>query len=93
MKIKLDENIPTRVPAVLSNHGHEVDTVVSENLIGGPDDIVWQKRVHQGAITEDLDFSDIRNFYRALTQGLLLVRLARSRCKCAQRKNFRSYWR
>jgi predicted nuclease of predicted toxin-antitoxin system len=77
VKIKLDENIPTRVAAVLSNRGHEVDTVVSENLIGRPDDIVWQKASSSGRffITQDLDFSDIRKFLPGTHSGLLLVRL------------------
>ena len=34
MKIKLDENIPARLVNILSQFGHEIDTVPQEGLIG-----------------------------------------------------------
>jgi hypothetical protein len=34
MKIKLDENIPARLANILSQFGHEIDTVPQEGLIG-----------------------------------------------------------
>lgn len=37
MKIKLDENLPTRLVDVLERRGHEVDTVATEGLTGKPD--------------------------------------------------------
>ena len=42
MRIKLDENIPDRLVTVLSELGHDVDTVLSEQIAGHDDDEVWQ---------------------------------------------------
>ena len=42
MKIKLDENLPTRLVGVLGGLGHDVDTVPTEGLGGSDDDRVWQ---------------------------------------------------
>lgn len=77
MKIKLDENIPTRLRPVLSGYGHRVDTVVSEGLIGEPDAHVWQVAQSTGRffITQDLDFSDICRFLPGTHAGVLLIRL------------------
>ena len=41
MKIKLDENLPDRLVAVLSGLGHNVDTVRTEQLAGRADPDVW----------------------------------------------------
>jgi predicted nuclease of predicted toxin-antitoxin system len=77
MKIKLDENLPTRLMAVLERQGHEVDTVATEGLTGKPDADVWAsaRRERRFFITQDLDFSDIRQFQPGTHPGLLLVRL------------------
>jgi hypothetical protein len=40
VKIKLDENLPERLVSELSAHGHDVDTVRSEQLVGQRDDFV-----------------------------------------------------
>lgn len=42
MRIKLDENRPTRLVSVLSELGHDVDTVPSERIAGKDDAVVWQ---------------------------------------------------
>ena len=42
MRIKLDENMPDRLVAVLSELGHDVDTVLSEQIAGQDDDVVWR---------------------------------------------------
>lgn len=77
MRIKLDENLPARLVAVLTRHGHDVDTVPEEGLSGRPDAMVWRKTVSEGRffITQDLDFSDTRQFAPGTHPGLLLVRL------------------
>ena len=36
MKVKLDENVPASLGDVLSDHDHEVDTVVAEDLTAIP---------------------------------------------------------
>ena len=78
MRIKLDENLPSALSAVLSTLGHDVDTVVDEGLGGHSDEAVW-RAVQEGAsflITQDLDFSDSRVFKPGTHHGILLVRLA-----------------
>jgi predicted nuclease of predicted toxin-antitoxin system len=77
MKIKLDENLPVRLAAVLGNLAHNVHTVAEENLSGKSDREVWQAAQHDGRflITQDLDFSDLRRFAPGTHRGILLVRL------------------
>jgi predicted nuclease of predicted toxin-antitoxin system len=77
MKIKLDENLPARLKPLLSDLGHNVDTVGSEGLNGCPDPVVWKEAKTAGRffITQDLDFSDISRFTPGTHPGILLVRL------------------
>ncbi len=42
MKIKLDENLPHRLAAILKDLGHQVDTAFEERLIGRPDTEIWR---------------------------------------------------
>jgi predicted nuclease of predicted toxin-antitoxin system len=78
MKIKLDENLPQTLALRLTELGHEVDTVLDEGLAGAIDPDVWQGAQADGRffVTQDLDFSDIRQFKPGSHHGLLLVRLA-----------------
>lgn len=78
MRIKLDENLPARLRPVLSERGHDVDTVVQQGLAGRTDAEVWQaaQRDERFLITQDLDFSDIRRYAPGSHHGLLLVRLS-----------------
>jgi len=77
MKIKLDENLPARLVPILQKHGHDVDTVPEEHLSGKPDAEIWRAVAGEGRflITQDLDFSDTRQFAPGTHAGLLLVRL------------------
>lgn len=77
MKIKLDENIPVALAAILNARGHDTDTVPDEELNGKPDPDIWRETQHAGRflITQDLDFSDLRQFQPGTHHGLLLVRL------------------
>ena len=77
MRVKLDENIPVRLAGELSTLGHDVDTVASEGLKGRPDGEVWSAARHEERflITQDLDFSDVREFKPGTHAGLLIVRL------------------
>jgi predicted nuclease of predicted toxin-antitoxin system len=77
MKVKLDENIPQRLAGELSSLGHDVDTVASEGLTGRSDGEVWNaaRREARFLITQDLDFSDIRQFEPGTHPGVLLVRM------------------
>ena len=77
MKIKLDENLPVRLAKALSDLGHEVDTVPSEGLTGQDDATVWKTTQTAGSffVTQDLDFSDLRDFRPGYHAGILLLRL------------------
>lgn len=77
MRIKLDENLPARLVGVLAQKGHEVDTVLDENLVGYPDEAIWRAAgaEQRFLITQDLDFSDTRKFTPGTHPGILLVRL------------------
>lgn len=77
MRVKLDENIPARLARDLGELGHDVETVVSEGLTGRDDGQIWQaaQRESRFFVTQDLDFSDLRQFTPGSHAGLLLVRL------------------
>lgn len=77
MKIKLDENLPARLRNVLRTYGHDVDTVLDEQLGGLPDADIWAAACAENRllITQDLDFSDLRRFAPGAHPGVLLVRL------------------
>ena len=77
MKIKLDENLPLRLASLLHDLGHDVHTVNSENLVGHGDDKIWNAAQAESRflITQDLDFSDIREYAPGSHAGVLLVRL------------------
>ena len=76
-RIKPDENLPA-VPGELAALGHDADSVPAENLASRPDADIWAaaQRTRRFLITQDLDFSDIRQFTPGTHHGLLLVRLA-----------------
>jgi predicted nuclease of predicted toxin-antitoxin system len=77
MKIKLDENLPSRLVNILTGMGHDVDTVPKEKLSGKDDEQIWKaaQKAERFLITQDLDFSDVRQFVPGTHQGLMLVRL------------------
>jgi predicted nuclease of predicted toxin-antitoxin system len=77
MKIKLDENIPAGLAPILAELSHDVDTVLQEGLGGAADPEVWQaaQQEERFFVTQDLDFSDPRQFAPGTHHGLLLVRL------------------
>lgn len=80
MKIKLDENMPTRLKAALNKLGHDADTVRDENLNGQSDPNVWKASQKDGRflITQDTYFSDIRHHAPGTHHGVLLLRLPES---------------
>jgi len=77
MKIKLDENLPQALAAILSTLGHDVDTVLQEGLQGRQDPVIWEsvQREARFFITQDLDFSDRRQFAPGTHHGILVLRL------------------
>jgi predicted nuclease of predicted toxin-antitoxin system len=77
VRIKLDENIPARLARDLGELGHDVETVVGESLTGREDGQIWLVAQQESRffVTQDLDFSDLRQFTPGSHAGLLLVRL------------------
>ncbi len=77
MKIKLDENMPDALAEQLRQNGHDTDTVPDEALAGQDDATIWlaARRELRFLITQDLDFSDVRQFVPGTHPGILLVRL------------------
>ncbi len=77
MKIKLDENLPFRLVGILSELGHEIDTIPQEGSKGCNDEQVWEAAQRSGRflITQDLNFSNINLFIPGTHYGLLLIRL------------------
>jgi len=77
MRIKLDENLPMALVGTLSAMGHEVHSVRDEGLTGKSDTEVWiaAQSETRFLVTQDLDFSDTRQFVPGTHHGILLVRL------------------
>jgi predicted nuclease of predicted toxin-antitoxin system len=77
MKLKLDENLPLQLAAVLKNLGHDVHTLRDEGLTGRADKEIWVRaqRESRFLVTQDMDFSDSREFAPGSHKGILLVRL------------------
>jgi predicted nuclease of predicted toxin-antitoxin system len=78
VKIKLDENLPAALATDLQALGHDVDTVREEGLTGRPDQDLWvaARAAERFLVTQDLDFSDLREFAKRATPGVLVIRLA-----------------
>lgn len=77
MRLKLDENLPDGLVALLRERGFDADSVPDEGLGGAPDAAVWEaaQSTQRFLITQDLDFADLRRFTPGTHCGLLLVRL------------------
>lgn len=77
MRLKLDENLPRSAVPRLTALGLDVDTVLDESLGGQSDDAVWvaAQREQRFLVTQDLDFSDARQFVPGAHAGVLIVRL------------------
>ncbi len=77
MKIKLDENLPLRLASLLRDLGHDVHTLKDESLLGRADAEIWEttQKESRFLITQDMDFSDLRQFAPGSHNGILLVRL------------------
>lgn len=77
MKIKVDENLPVRLALLLKDLGHDVHTVHDEHRTGHADKEIWEaaQEERRFLITQDLDFSDSRQFAPGSHCGILLIRL------------------
>jgi len=77
MKIKLDENMPLALARLLLAAGHDVETVMDENLVGATDELVLRKATAEGRIlmTLDCDFADIRAYPIGTHAGIVVFRI------------------
>ena len=77
MKIKLDENIPQRAAPVLSQAGHDVDSVEDEGLAGTDDPTVSQAATAENRLVVTLDrgFGDTQRYPPGSHAGVLVLRV------------------
>ena len=77
MRIKLDENLPSRLARRLTALGHDVQTAGEEGIAGNVDAVIWEvaQREARFPVTQDMDFSDTRRFAPGSHCGILLIRL------------------
>lgn len=75
-RFKLDENLPRDAGALFWNNGHDVHTVLDEQLGGNLDPRVFDASQAEDRIlvTFDLDFSDIRVYPPASHAGIWVLR-------------------
>ncbi|MBZ5544188.1 MAG: DUF5615 family PIN-like protein [Acidobacteriia bacterium] len=77
MRIKLDDNLPSRLASRLGDLRHDVQTVAEEGIAGKDDAVIWEtaQREARFLITQDMDFSDTRRFKPGSHHGILVIRL------------------
>ncbi len=76
MRLKLDENLPHDLTDALIRRGHDVDTVLDEQLGGRKDPIVVQAETEEDrmVITLDRGVGDIRSFPPGSHAGVVVLR-------------------
>jgi len=76
MRFKLDENLDAQLASVLTRDGHDVATVVDEQLGGQPDETIYRRCVveKRTLVTLDLDFSNPVRFPVTDTAGIIVLR-------------------
>jgi Domain of unknown function (DUF5615) len=79
MKMKLDENIGKRGQVLLKGAGHDVCTILEQNLQSAPDPTVIEvcRLEHRCLVTLDLDFSNPLQYNPAKYSGIAVLRLPR----------------
>ncbi|MEK6301126.1 MAG: DUF5615 family PIN-like protein [Acidobacteriota bacterium] len=77
MRLKLDENLGNRACDILHAAGHDVSTVLAEELGAARDDEVLQAAASKGRalVTLDLDFANPLRFLPSSYSGIVLLRL------------------
>lgn len=76
MKFKLDENLDLRLAEEIASAGHEVTSVLSENLGGVRDSLVWDRcrAEDRCLITLDKGFANVVAYPPHRTAGLIVLR-------------------
>jgi predicted nuclease of predicted toxin-antitoxin system len=80
MKFKLDENLGTRTQHLFKEAGHDIHTVLQENLQGAADRHLYQLCCDEQRclVTLDLDFTDVLRFPPQQTNGIVVIRVPRN---------------
>lgn len=75
-RFKLDENLPRNADVLLQQAGHDVHTVLAEQLGGTSDPRVFDasQAKERVLVTFDIDFSDIRVYPPASHHGIWVLR-------------------
>lgn len=78
MRVKLDENLPHDLAAALRRDGHDVHTVVEEQLAGESDPVVVAAATGEDRLLLTLDrgIGDVRRYPPGSHAGILVVRPA-----------------
>ena len=76
VRFKLDENLPRDAEVLLRDAGHDVQTVLEEQLGGSADPEILNacRSERRILVTLDLDFSDIRLYPPASHNGIWVLR-------------------
>ena len=79
MKFKLDENLGESVRRQLAAAGHDVSTIVDQQMAGATDAVVYRRCADEGRVlvTLDLDFANPFVFDPRPTAGIIVLRLPR----------------
>lgn len=75
MRLKADENVPTRVVELLRRHGHDVSTVPEEDLVGTADARLASAAASEGRmlLTLDRGFADVRRHPPGTHPGIAVL--------------------
>jgi len=76
MRIKLDEDLPRSLSSRLKACGHDVISVLDQELSGASDEVLWNAVQAEGRflMTADKGFADIRAHPPGNHAGVLLLR-------------------
>ena len=76
MQIKLDQNLPEGLSRALAERGHDVLSVLDQNLAGAQDAALREVYQAEGRvpITLDLDFADILTYPPSEAPGIIVLR-------------------
>lgn len=76
MRIKVDEDLPLEVAALLRDRGYDAETVREEGLGGSKDGPLWATVQAEARflVTADKGFADIRSHAPGTHAGVLLLR-------------------
>ena len=77
MRFKLDENLPIEAGVLFAANGHDVETVLSEEMGGSADELLIEKsrRERRVLVSLDLGFADIRRYPPQASPGVIVLRL------------------